>query len=321
MKQTTLFALLCLLTLFTSCSSGTSYWIDNPTNNPITVQIDETSYNIDPVSMIEVNLEYGKHQLKYDGQELTFHNGGRTNNTPAIINPTQSVYVFYKQCFMNENDERATDEFAAWSLKTQSDSITVTINDTIVRIFVPFRASNNLFISKADFDWKLTLGEPMPEGIKLTNPLVTRRNRSLLNDENYKAGKFQDTLYKIYREDEFKEFFKHISPDKIDFLLEKEAYKDLPRFRIKLTKASNINDPKYAKELEKEVEKCENWLDLKGSSSASEFKTIFFSNSSLKSLQTKYLEEHPNDYSFNEAVRELESQKALLMKYQLNIVD
>lgn len=321
MKQTLLFTLLCLIGVFTSCSSGTTYWIDNPTNEAITVYIDETSYVIPPVSMIEAKVEYGKHKLKYDGQELTFHNGGRTNNTPAILNPTQSVYVFYKQIFMNENDDRATEEFAAWALKTQSDSITISVNDTIMRLFVPFRASNDLFISKADFDWKLTLGEPMPEGIMLTNPIVTRRNRGLLNDENYKAGKFQDTLYKIYREEEFIEFIKLLSDDKIDFLLDKKDYKDLPRFKFELPKTDNISDDKYIKGLENEIKRCEDWLNLTGGSSASEFKTVFFSSPSLEALKKEYLEEHPKDFSFNEAVRNLESQKTHLMRYQLNIID
>lgn len=321
MKRITLFTLLCVVVLLTACNSGTSYWIDNPTNEPITVAIDETSYTIPSVSMLEVSVDYGKHQLKYNGQELTFHNGGRTNNTPAIINPTQSTYVFYRQCFMNKSDERATDEFAAWALKTQSDSVTLSINDTITTVFIPFNASNNIFLSKTDFDWKLTLGEPMPEGIQLNNPLVTRHNRSLLNDENYKAGKFQETIYKIYREEEFKEFFKEVSDDKIDFMLTKTPYSALPRTKIKLTTLGEISDPVYVKALEEEVQKVNDWFNLKGGDSASGFKETIFSSKAINALKSKYLEEHPKDFSFSEAARELESQKNYLMRYQLNIID
>lgn len=321
MKRITLFTLLCITALLTSCKGGTSYWIDNPTNESITVFIDDTEYNIPAVSMIQTSVTYGKHQLRYNDQQLTFHNGGRTNDTPAIINPTQSNYVFHRQIFMDKSDDRATDEFAAWSLKTQSDSLTLSINDTITTIFVPFNVSNDLFISKADFDWKLTLGEPMPEGVRLTNPIVTRRNRQLLNDENYKAGKFQETIYKIYREEEFKEFFKQVSDDKIDFLLTKTPYAELPRTSIKLTTLDQVSDPVYIKELEKEVQKCKDWLNLKGGDSASKFKEVLFSSSKIKELQSKYLKEHPNDYSFNTAVRELDDQKRHFMRYQLNIVD
>lgn len=321
MKCKNLGALLCFIILATACSSGSSYWIDNPTDSPITVAIDETSYTIPPVTMLEVDVEYGKHQLKYNGEELTFHNGGRTNNSQGIINPTQSTYIFYKQIFMNKDDERATDEYAQWALRTQSDSVTLSLNDSIVTLFLPFKASNSVFILKTDFDWKLTLGEPMPETVMLTSPLVTRSNRKLLNDENYKAGKFQDTLYKIYREEEFDKYLKKTSDDRVDFLLVKKTYKDLPRFKIELTKMKDIVDQTYAEELHKEIKRCNDWLDLKGSSSASEFKEVFFSNPSLEKTKARYLEEHPKDYSFNEAVRELESQKTKLMRYQLNIVD
>lgn len=321
MNKITSLLLLCGAFLLSSCKSGTTYWIDNPTHKPITVSIDETSYTIPAVSMLEVSVDYGKHQLKYDDQELTFHIGGRTNDTPAIINPTQSTYVFYKQIFMNSDDERATDDFAAWALKTQSDSVTLSINDTITTVFIPFKASNNIFLSKTDFDWKLTLGEPMPEGIQLTNPLVTRHNRSLLNDENYKAGKFQETIYKIYREEEFKAFFKEISDDKIDFLLTKTPYANLPRTKISFTTLGEIADPTYVKELEAEAKKVEDWFNLKGGDSATGFKEIIFNSKGTDALKSKYLIEHPKDYSFSKAVRELEDQKNYLMRYQLNIVD
>lgn len=319
MNRLRILLLFCMTTFLISCS-GTSYWIDNPTNEAITVYIDDTAYNIPALSTIKTSVSYGKHQLKYDGQQLTFHNAGRTNDVPAMINPTQSTYVFYRQIFMNENDERATDEFAAWALKTQSDSLTLSINDTITTVFVPFNTSNNLFISKTDFDWQLMVGEPMPEGVKLTNPIVTRRNRGLMNDENYKAGKFQETIYKIYREDEFKEFFKQVSDDKIDFLLTKTPYAELPRASVKLTTLDQISDPAYVKELEDKIQKCNSWFELKGKDSTSKFNE-YFDLTEIDKLRSKYLQEHPNDYSFSNAVRELENQRSYFLRYQLNIVD
>lgn len=220
MNRLRILLLFCMTTFLISCS-GTSYWIDNPTNEAITVYIDDTAYNIPALSTIKTSVSYGKHQLKYDGQQLTFHNAGRTNDVPAMINPTQSTYVFYRQIFMNENDERATDEFAAWALKTQSDSLTLSINDTITTVFVPFNTSNNLFISKTDFDWQLMVGEPMPEGVKLTNPIVTRRNRGLMNDENYKAGKFQEPSTKYIERMNLKSSLNRLAMIKSIFYLRK----------------------------------------------------------------------------------------------------
>ncbi|MGL4585055.1 MAG: hypothetical protein ACRCVU_18980, partial [Flavobacterium sp.] len=77
MKKLILLYLLCFTGLFTSCNTSSNpYWIDNPTNDPITVYIDDTAYEIPAMTKIDIDLEYGKHQLKYNGQELTFHNGG-----------------------------------------------------------------------------------------------------------------------------------------------------------------------------------------------------------------------------------------------------
>lgn len=321
MKQLILLSLLCFTGLFTSCNTSSNpYWIDNPTNDPITVYIDDTAYDIPPITKLEIDLAYGKHQLKFNNQELTFHNGGRTNKGQAIINPTQSTYIFYKQLFMNENDERATDEYASWALKTQSDSIRLKVNDTITTIFVPFQASNNIFISKSDFDWKYNLDEPMPEGLTLTNPIITRNNRQLANDPNYQAGKFQETIYKIYREQEFKDFIAQVSEDKLTFLLEKTPYADLPKVKIQLTKLNDITDPEYRKALEGQVQEFNQWLDMKGSKSTDGFKDVLMGQQ-LNKLKSEFLNKHPQDYSFNQAVAEFEEQKNLFMRFQLNIIE
>lgn len=321
MKKLILLCLVSLSVLFTSCNtSSTPYWIDNPTSEVITVYIDDTAYDIPAVSKIEIDLEYGKHQLKYNGQELTFHNGGRVNKEQAIINPTQSNYIFYKQLFMNENDERATEEYTSWALKTQSDSIRLKVNDTITTLFVPFQASNNIFISKSDFDWKYNLDEPMPEGLALTNPIITRNNRQLANDPNYQAGKFQETIYKIYREQEFKDYIKQVSDDNLVFLLEKTPYNNLVKSKLELTKINNIKDPEYKKALEEHVQEFNQWLDAKGSKSTDGFKTVLM-GSKLRDLKSEYLHKHPDDYSFNQAVNEFEEQKNIFMRYQLNIIE
>lgn len=321
MKKLVFLRVLFIATLFAACdSSSNTYWIDNPTNDPITVYIDDKAYDIPPVAQIEVDLPFGKHLLKYNDQALTFHNGGRTNNVQAILNPTQSTYIFYKQLFMNEQDERATEEYAAWALATQSDSVRLKINDTIVTVFVPFNTSNALFINKSDFDWNYNLDEPMPEGLTLTNPLITRRNRQLANDENYKAGKFQETLYKIYREQAFKDYLHQVSSDKVEFLLDKIPYTDLPKRKIVLTKINDISDTTYKIALEEAVNEFHAWLAQNGSNSTSGFKNVMM-GSKLRKLQTEFLTKHPNDYSFNQAVNEFNEQINPFIRYQLNLIE
>ncbi|KZE75226.1 hypothetical protein AV926_17170 [Myroides marinus] len=321
MKKLILLSLLFISTLFTSCNTSSNhYWIDNPTNEPITVYIDDTAYEIPAMTKIEIDLEYGKHQLKYNGQELTFHNGGRVNKEQAIINPTQSTYVFMAHKFINENDERATDEYIQWAQKVQSDSLRLKVNDTITTIFVPFKITNQLFIKKGDFDWQYNIEEPMPEGITLSPPIITSRNRSLQNDPNYQAGKFQETLFKLYREQEFKDYVKQASDDKIEFLLEKTPYAELPKLKIELTKLKDITDPEYKQKLEDHVHLFYQWLDMKGSKSTTGFKEVLMGQQ-LTTLRSEFSKKHSDDYSFNQATNEFDDQMTPFMRYQLNIID
>lgn len=321
MKKLILLCLVCISTLFASCnSSSNDYWIDNPTEEPITVYIDDTAYDIPPVTMIQITLEYGKHQLKYNNQEITIHNGGRVNKGQAIINPTQSTYVFFKQNFFNFNDERTTEEFIEWAIGTQSDSVRLKINDSIATVFIPFKPCNKLIIDKHDFDWKYNLDEPMPEGLTLTNPIITRGNRNLVNDPNYQAGKFQETTYKVYREREFKDYLKSVNDATIEFLVEKTPYASLPKAKINLTLLNDIADPQYRKALEECVKEFNQWLDAKGSKSTDGFKEVLM-GSKLRDLKSEYLHKHPDDYSFNAAVNEFDEQKNIFMRYQLNIVE
>lgn len=321
MIKTHLLSLLLITFLFVGCnSSSNNYWIDNPTNETITVYIDDISYDIPANTKKEVSIEYGKHQLKYNDQELTFHNGGRVNSSQAIINPTQSNYVFYKQIFMNSDDERATEEFVSWAIKTQSDSLRLKVNDTITTIFVPFQVSNKIFIDKHDFNWKYNVDDPMPETIILSNPIVTRKNRQLKNDPNYKAGRFQEAIYKIYREQDFIDYLKEFSDDNVEFLETKTVYSDLPTTKITLTKIDDIQDSKFQKALKKHTEDFNEWLNAKGSNSTKGFKEILMGQK-LRILKDEYLVTHPKDYSFNAAINEFDDQKQLFMIHQLNIIE
>ncbi|WP_413512060.1 hypothetical protein [Myroides odoratus] len=321
MKKIILFKLLCLSLLFISCnSSSSSYWMDNPTQDPITVYIDEQVYEIPANTKIKIDLEFGKHQLKYKDQKLTFHNGGRVNKSQAIINPTQSNYVFYKQLYMDTKDERSTDDFAAWALQTQSDSIRLVVNDTIRTLFVPFQVSNQVFISKSDFDWKYNIDEPMPKEVDLSNPIVTRKNRQLLKDSNYQAGRFQETVYKIYREQDFFAFIQEVSKDKIAFLVEKIPYANLPKEKVVLTKVNEIKDATYKKAIEQRMDEFNQWLDMKGSQSTSGFKDFFFSQK-IPDLRTSFLNQYPGDFSFNQATNELNEQLNVFVLHQLNIIE
>lgn len=277
MKKMILFSMLCLSVLVMSCDSNTtSYWMDNPTSDPITVYIDDQAHEIPAKTKIALDLPFGKHQMKYQDQVLTFHNGGRVNQSQAIINPTQSNYVFYKRLFIDLNDERSTDDFIAWAIQSQSDSLRFVVNDTLMTLFVPFQVSNDVFISKGDFDWKYNIDEPMPDQVNLVSPMITRRNRQLRNDSNYQAGRFQETIYKIYREQDFIDFVQEVGEDKIAFQLEKTPYAKLSKAKLTLTKLATVKDEKYRKAIEDRVAGFEQWLEKRGVSQLRDLKTISF---------------------------------------------
>ncbi|MDM1466717.1 hypothetical protein HX045_08080 [Myroides odoratimimus] len=322
MKKLILSCLVCISTLFTSCNTSSNhYWLDNPTNEPITVYIDHTAYEIPAMTKLDIDLEYGKHQLKYNGQELIILNAGKVNKGKVIINPTQSTYVFMAHKFINENDERATDEYIKWAMKQHNDSLRLKINDTITTIFVPFKVTNKLFIDNSEYNWQYNIEEPMPEGITLSPPIITSRNRSLQNDPNYQAGQFQETLFKIYREQEFKDYLKTSSDDKIEFLIEKTPYAELPKFKLELTKINNIKDPEYKIALDQQIREFYEWLDMKGSKSTSGSKALSRSYYEFKKKKSEYLNKYPKDFSFNEAVNEYEDQINEITYKDLTILD
>ena len=90
---------ICSMAIFilASCSGGATYWIDNPTNNEITVTIDGK----DPIKLapnefkkMENTIKQGKHTMKVDdGNEIAFD----LDKNHIILNPTLSTYVIVLQ--------------------------------------------------------------------------------------------------------------------------------------------------------------------------------------------------------------------------------
>ncbi|MHC5352804.1 hypothetical protein ACYSNX_01195 [Myroides sp. LJL115] len=320
MRSLLFLPLLCLGLLLMACQpSSNQYTIDNPTDQAISVYIDQTAYDIPANSKLDVDIKFGKHTLKYLDQEVNFHNGGRVNNSTAIINPTQSSYVFLKTLFVDKNDSRATPEFIAQATRILSDSVQLSFNDTITKLFVPFKVSNQLFIQKTDFDWDFGLDQDLPQEMLLNSPLVTWQNRHLLEDKNYQQGKFQQSANKLFREQEFKDYLSQFQDDKIDFIITKLPYNELPKVSVSLVTVQNIEDPLFAKAINDNLAQFYQWQDAKGSSSVQGFKDYFFS-SHLRDMEVEFRDKYPKTYTFPESVRELQEQVNPFLLYQLNII-
>lgn len=81
--------------LMSSCGSGVTVEMDNPTGETITVTIDgEQEYTLAPLELIEVKgLKKGMHTMRAgDGDEVEF-----SLEVSSLLNPTLSLYVIVEQ--------------------------------------------------------------------------------------------------------------------------------------------------------------------------------------------------------------------------------
>lgn len=89
------------LILMTSCFGGTTYSIDNPTDQPIEVSIDGK----DPITVaakelkrVDGTLSEGEHTMKVgDGQEIKFN----LDRNHVVLNPTLSKYIVAEVVYGN----------------------------------------------------------------------------------------------------------------------------------------------------------------------------------------------------------------------------
>lgn len=91
--QTTLFIFFSIILLTASCLSGATYWIDNPTDQPIEVSIDGKDpiiVNAKEFKKMDNSLSMGEHTMKIANQEVIKFNLDKDH---VVLNPTLSTYV------------------------------------------------------------------------------------------------------------------------------------------------------------------------------------------------------------------------------------
>lgn len=94
--------------------------IDNPTDQAITFTLDGKEYTLQPNSSQNVKLARGEHTLVYSGETVKFEKGKGETATDdflggkyALLNPTQSVYVYYKQIYTKNMSESAANSIVS----------------------------------------------------------------------------------------------------------------------------------------------------------------------------------------------------------------
>lgn len=203
-----------LLFLLTACGgTGKSFWIDNPTSSPITVTIDNDSYEIPANSGVSVDIASGKHTLSYNGQ--TINMVVKPNDQECVINPTLSNYVFFNNLYVVEGrEEKAQSEYDN-KIESYTYPLALANNDTIM---VPFKLiENTLFIERYNYYWHFGVTEDYKD---ITEDM-SKTNQSTLNRA------------KIFRENDF---YKYIGKENLPegFVIKPSTMKlsDLPAYEF-----------------------------------------------------------------------------------------
>lgn len=284
-------------------SSNVKHYIDNPTNNEITIEINNEKILIPAKSGIFYEFSYGKNTLNYNENSINFIVKPSSLKPNVIVNPTLSNYIFYKSVYVNKNDARATEEFLEWLNKQTTAETELILDGVLTTLTVPFVTTNELFIEKNKYNWDYYLDEEIPEGLVLTNPIITGRNKSLGNDPNYQAGKFQTVKSKIFREEEFLKFLSNNGiENKISFTSKILNYENIERYKIPEIDLNTIACPEGKKAMIQAVSVFNKWLTLKGSESSKEWEKV---NDLSRTVITNKLEnecykENDGDYTYKQ---------------------
>ncbi|WP_010254863.1 hypothetical protein [Myroides injenensis] len=124
------------------------FFIDNPTNEEIAIQIDNNRIVVNPLSYESVLLSAGKHSFTYLDQNIEFV--VKPSDKEVVLNPTLQPYIYYTDLYIGdghtESDRNRFKEKYYSTVKTFD-------GDSVV---VPFKIiDNQLFIEQSNFNWSL----------------------------------------------------------------------------------------------------------------------------------------------------------------------
>ncbi|AOW09852.1 hypothetical protein [Flavobacterium gilvum] len=163
--------------------------IDNPTANTISLQIDNSTYQLPANSGKDVMLKYGSHTLTYNNQSVKFV--AIPCDEDVILNPTLSNYVFYYELFKIRGKEINMKEVNRMA-PAYLFPFTLASGEVVK---VPFKLVNSLFIERYEYNWNLGLGEQLRNGLTVAG--ITTEMTTVIRS-------------KIFRE---KEFFTYMGSD------------------------------------------------------------------------------------------------------------
>ena len=198
---------LMLTILFVACggSGKSTFTLDNPSDEKITVTIDGKEHSLDAKTHEKVELTVGEHTVENDKYKVIFT--VYSDSKGGIINPTGYPYI---------------KERRVYSVKETTQSGTAMDEDFIIDDYIftgPFSVTYDFIIDRSygqgargKGDWDYDLFEPFPETI------------SMDRDVNIYS--------KMYNKNEFLEMVQEFSPDlRADYEQNKKVVKTEPTFR------------------------------------------------------------------------------------------
>ena len=198
---------LMLTILFVACggSGKSTFILDNPSDEKITVTIDGKEHSLDAKTHEKVELTVGEHTVENDKYKVIFT--VYSDSKGGIINPTGYPYI---------------KERRVYSVKETTQSGTAMDEDFIIDDYIftgPFSVTYDFIIDRSygqgargKGDWDYDLFEPFPETI------------SMDRDVNIYS--------KMYNKNEFLEMVQEFSPDlRADYEQNKKVVKTEPTFR------------------------------------------------------------------------------------------
>lgn len=146
-----------VLTLVAGCGGkSVDFSIDNPTDKPLKLRIDDTDYDIPAHQSRDVAMKPGEHRMDAPSTgKLKFV--VYADRQGGLVNPTLSDYVIVSEAYVT-GESKLKNFRPAGGGPFQLDGVTYD---------GPFRLVNSLFIDK---DWRFGLNEPFPSSAKGYDP-------------------------------------------------------------------------------------------------------------------------------------------------------
>jgi len=145
------FAFLAALAL-TGCGANVAFLLDNPTDQPLAVTLDNQTRNLAPHSGEKLSLAPGRHRLSAPAigtvQFMVY-----AKRAGGIINPALRPYIVIQEVYAT--NDAAAQHFTPFRKTVVLDG---------VEFEGPFSLSSELFIEK---NWQFGVHEPMPDSISV----------------------------------------------------------------------------------------------------------------------------------------------------------